>query len=141
MAPRRPVLACLLATAFLALYGRNASFVGSPAPGCQRGGREVARVNTEYSERCGPTDADAAFDTSSAVGTSPIIYYKKHPFDILRYKPGNGMKGAMAMEVNPVSRYPGDPPGPDVRRGRVRRHDGAVHRRRGGAHRLLREGG
>merc|ERR1711972_1238011 len=30
---------------------------------------------------------------------------------ILRYQPGQGMKGAMAMEIIPTSRYPGDPQG------------------------------
>merc|ERR1712226_357977 len=37
--------------------------------------------------------------------------YKKRPFGILRYQPGQGGKGAMAMEVIPTSRYPGDPQG------------------------------
>merc|ERR1712241_1364195 len=37
--------------------------------------------------------------------------YKKRPFGILRYQPGEGGKGAMAMEIVPTSRYPGDPQG------------------------------
>merc|ERR1712125_53477 len=39
------------------------------------------------------------------------VEYKKRPFGILRYQPGQGGKGAMAMEVIPTSRYPGDPQG------------------------------
>ena len=37
--------------------------------------------------------------------------FKKRPFGILRYQPGQGGKGAMAMEIIPTSRYPGDPQG------------------------------
>ncbi|CAK0820925.1 unnamed protein product [Prorocentrum cordatum] len=111
MASRSPLLACVLAGTLVALCGRSASFVGSPAPGCQRGGCVAARVSAEYLERCGPKDADVAFDASAATGPGPAVTYKKRPFGILRYQPGNGMKGAMAMEVIPVSRYPGDPQG------------------------------
>ncbi|CAK0863716.1 unnamed protein product, partial [Prorocentrum cordatum] len=107
----RPVLASLLAAALVALGSRSASFVGSPVPGCQRGGRVIVRVSAEYLERCGPKDADIAFEVSAAIGPGPTVTYKKRPFGILRYQPGNGMKGAMAMEVIPVSRYPGDPQG------------------------------
>ncbi|CAK0903339.1 unnamed protein product, partial [Prorocentrum cordatum] len=67
--------------------------------------------DAEYLERYGPKDADVAFDASAAIGPGPTVTYKKRPFGILRYQPGNGMKGAMAMEVMPVSRYPGDPQG------------------------------
>ncbi|CAK0788973.1 unnamed protein product [Prorocentrum cordatum] len=111
MAPQRPILTCMLAAAVVALCRRGAGFVGSPAPSCQHGERVAARVSAEYLERCGPKDADVAFDASAATGPGPTVTYKKRPFGILRYQPGNGMKGAMAMEVIPVSRYPGDPQG------------------------------
>merc|ERR1711933_13393 len=39
------------------------------------------------------------------------VEFKKRPFGILRYQPGQGGKGAMAMEIIPASRYPGDPQG------------------------------
>merc|ERR1712217_275412 len=44
-------------------------------------------------------------------GPTHDVEYKKRPFGILRYQPGQGGKGAMAMEVIPTSRYPGDPQG------------------------------
>merc|ERR1712146_195705 len=44
-------------------------------------------------------------------GAATDVEFKKRPFGILRYQPGQGMKGAMAMEVIPKSRYPGDPQG------------------------------
>merc|ERR1719343_1942019 len=101
-------------------HGHGAS---APLPRVRAGGRArgpvqqerqlrvAARVSAEYLERCGPKDADVAFDASAATGPGPTVSYKKRPFGILRYQPGNGMKGAMAMEVIPVSRYPGDPQG------------------------------
>merc|ERR1712039_348718 len=46
-----------------------------------------------------------------ATGPSHDVQFKKRPFGILRYQPGQGMKGAMAMEIIPKSRYPGDPQG------------------------------
>jgi len=106
------------AAAFLVLGGTLAgllssgrSFVGTPATGCQRGNHVVARVSAEYLERLGPKDSDVPFDASAATGASHPVVYKKRPFGILRYQPGNGGKGAMAMEVIPKSRYPGDPQG------------------------------
>merc|ERR1712039_1087275 len=48
---------------------------------------------------------------TAATGASTDVEFKKRPFGILRYQPGQGMKGAMAMEVIPKSRYPGDPQG------------------------------
>merc|ERR1712061_722353 len=71
----------------------------------------VARVSAEYLERCGPKDADVPFSSAAATGPAHDVEYKKRPFGILRYQPGQGGKGAMAMEVIPTSRYPGDPQG------------------------------
>merc|ERR1711972_1134740 len=48
---------------------------------------------------------------SGATGAATDVEFKKRPFGILRYQPGQGMKGAMAMEIIPKSRYPGDPQG------------------------------
>merc|ERR1711972_992694 len=70
-----------------------------------------ARVSAEYLERQGPKDSDVPFTASAATGAATDVEFKKRPFGILRYQPGQGMKGAMAMEVIPKSRYPGDPQG------------------------------
>merc|ERR1711941_85363 len=51
------------------------------------------------------------FSSAAATGPTHDVEYKKRPFGILRYQPGQGGKGAMAMEVIPTSRYPGDPQG------------------------------
>merc|ERR1712217_626095 len=59
----------------------------------------------------GPKDSDVAFSASAASGGDHPVTFKKRPFGILRYQPGSGMKGAMAMEIIPKSRYPGDPQG------------------------------
>merc|ERR1712045_550437 len=59
----------------------------------------------------GPKDADVPFSSAAATGPTHDVEYKKRPFGILRYQPGQGGKGAMAMEVIPTSRYPGDPQG------------------------------
>lgn len=70
-----------------------------------------ARVSAEYLERCGPKDSDVPFSGAAASGPGATVEFKKRPFGILRYQPGEGMKGAMAMEIIPKSRYPGDPQG------------------------------
>merc|ERR1712050_644232 len=82
-----------------------------PSTQSERGERLVARVSAEYLERQGPKDSDVPFDASAASGPGPTATFKKRPFGILRYQPGNGGKGAMAMEIIPKSRYPGDPQG------------------------------
>merc|ERR1712050_41238 len=87
------------------------SFVSPSAPACERGARLVARVSAEYLERCGPKDSDVPFAASAATGPAHDVEFKKRPFGILRYQPGQGGKGAMAMEIIPTSRYPGDPQG------------------------------
>merc|ERR1712232_1513965 len=56
-------------------------------------------------------DADVPFSAAAATGPEHPVEFKKRPFGILRYQPGQGGKGAMAMEVIPTSRYPGDPQG------------------------------
>merc|ERR1712241_322572 len=79
---------------------------GSHALGCHT----AARVSAEYLERLGPKDADVPF-TAVGGGAEHPVTFKKRPFGILRYQPGANMKGAMAMEIIPKSRYPGDPQG------------------------------
>merc|ERR1712176_97975 len=79
--------------------------------GSERGERLVARVSAEYLERSGPKDADVPFTASAATGAAHEVEFKKRPFGILRYQPGQGGTGAMAMEIIPKSRYPGDPQG------------------------------
>mmetsp|Transcript_132505 Transcript_132505/g.369419 ORF Transcript_132505/g.369419 Transcript_132505/m.369419 type:complete len:210 (-) Transcript_132505:80-709(-) len=110
---RRPILSALLAgVALLCIVPRSCLvFVGVRAPACQRGNLLPARVSAEYLERCGPKDADVPFSSSAATGPTHDVEFKKRPFGILRYQPGEGGKGAMAMEIIPKSRYPGDPQG------------------------------
>jgi len=110
MAPRRSALS-LVAVAAGACYllsGRN--FVGTPASG-RVSGRTVARVAADYLERQGPKDADVPFNAAAASGPGVEAVFKKRPFGVLRYQAGEGLKGAMAMEIIPKSRYPGDPQG------------------------------
>mmetsp|Transcript_7360 Transcript_7360/g.18323 ORF Transcript_7360/g.18323 Transcript_7360/m.18323 type:complete len:203 (+) Transcript_7360:97-705(+) len=110
MAMRRPLLAAVLAgSALLCVLQSSLTFVGSAGPHA-RGCRTVARVSAEYLERLGPKDADVPF-TAAPGGADHPVTFKKRPFGILRYQPGQGMKGAMAMEIIPKSRYPGDPQG------------------------------
>merc|ERR1712060_272997 len=71
----------------------------------------VARVSASYLERQGPKDSDVPFAATAATGPETTVEFKKRPFGILRYQPGQGGKGAMAMEIIPTSRYPGDPQG------------------------------
>mmetsp|Transcript_109895 Transcript_109895/g.310624 ORF Transcript_109895/g.310624 Transcript_109895/m.310624 type:complete len:207 (-) Transcript_109895:92-712(-) len=106
---RRPVLAALLLCGAVACLSKLA-FVGAPATG-RAPSRVAARVSAEYLERLGPKDADVPFTSSAATGPAHEVAFKKRPFGILRYQPGAGMKGAMAMEIIPKSRYPGDPQG------------------------------
>eukprot|EP00403_Amphidinium_massartii_P043091 CAMPEP_0178435610 /NCGR_PEP_ID=MMETSP0689_2-20121128/34018_1 /TAXON_ID=160604 /ORGANISM="Amphidinium massartii, Strain CS-259" /LENGTH=142 /DNA_ID=CAMNT_0020057691 /DNA_START=80 /DNA_END=504 /DNA_ORIENTATION=+ len=109
MAIRRPVLTSLL----LAVAGCQIGsllFVGSPAAAAQRGSRIAARVSAGYLERLGPKDTDEPFNAAAAA-PGMDVEFKKRPFGILRYQPGQGGKGAMAMEIIPTSRYPGDPQG------------------------------
>merc|ERR1712187_106886 len=56
-------------------------------------------------------DSDVPFTASAATGATHDVEYKKRPFGILRYQPGQGGTGAMTMEIIPKSRYPGDPQG------------------------------
>jgi len=109
---RRPILSCALAAGAAICTFSSLNFVGVPATQDVRGSRLVARVSAEYLERLGPKDADVPFDAAAAAsGASHPVVFKKRPFGILRYQPGAGGKGAMAMEIIPTSRYPGDPQG------------------------------
>jgi len=110
--PRRPALASALALlACSYLFGGELGFVGNPAPLAARSGHVARQVGADYLERYGPKDLDKAFDAAAATGATHDVVFKKRPFGILRYQPGNGGKGAMAMEIIPKSRYPGDPQG------------------------------
>merc|ERR1712139_351324 len=51
------------------------------------------------------------FTAADATGATKEVTFKKRPFGILRYAPGQGMTDAMVMEIIPKSRYPGDPQG------------------------------
>jgi len=112
---RRPVLAlALLGAAALCLLNlAGPSFVGLPAagPGQERGSKVVVRTSAGYLERMSPKESDVPFDASAASGDVTEVEFKKRPFGILRYQPGSNGKGAMAMEIIPKSRYPGDPQG------------------------------
>merc|ERR1712187_84651 len=61
--------------------------------------------------RQGPRDADVPFTSSAATGPGADVEFKKRPFGILRYTPGEGGQGAMVQEDIGKSRYPGDPQG------------------------------
>ena len=75
----------------------------------KRGAHLVARVSARYPERSGPKDADVPFSAAAAKGPEHPVDSKRRSFGIVRYQPDQGGKGAMAMEVIPTSRYPGDP--------------------------------
>jgi len=105
----RPVLLPVLGVV-AAVYTASLAFVGTPQA-APRVSRVPARVSAEYLERLGPKDSDVPFDPSAATGPGASVEFKKRPFGILRYQPGQGLKGAMAMEIIPKSRYPGDPQG------------------------------
>jgi len=106
---RRPTLALLVGCgALAALASRGLSFVGSAATSAAP--RVAMRVSAEYLERNGAKDIDVPF-TPTPGGPTYEVVFKKRPFGILRYQPGQGMKGAMAMDIIPKSRYPGDPQG------------------------------
>eukprot|EP00971_Amphidinium_carterae_P016648 328656-Amphidinium_carterae.1 len=109
MAVRRPVL-CMLLLAVAASQMGSLLFVGSPSTQTQRGSKVAARVAAGYLERLGPKDTDEPFTAASAQPGAEVEF-KKRPFGILRYQPGQGGMGAMAMEIIPTSRYPGDPQG------------------------------
>lgn len=109
MPGRRPILATALAGAALVGSFSN-GFVGVPQTAV-RGDRVPMHVSAEYLERQGPKDSDVPFSAAAATGPEHPVEFKKRPFGILRYQPGEGMKGAMAMEIIPTSRYPGDPQG------------------------------
>jgi len=110
MAPRRPVLSALAAgAAFAYALSAGTGFVGSQAR--DSGTLIAARVGVDYQSRQGPRDADVPFTSSAATGPGAEATFKKRPFGILRYTPGEGGKGAMVQEVIGKSRYPGDPQG------------------------------
>merc|ERR1719159_29676 len=109
MAPRRRVLSTLAAGAAVYALSAGIGFVGSQ--GRDSGSLIAARVGVDYQARQGPRDADVPFTSSGATGPGADVTFKKRPFGILRYTPGEGGKGAMVQEVIGKSRYPGDPQG------------------------------
>jgi len=106
---RRTALPLLLIGGAVCLLNSSTGFVGTQAQ--HRAPEVFARTSAGYLERQGPKDADVPFKASDATGAEVPIEFKKRPFGILRYQPGEGGKGAMAMEIIPSSRYPGDPQG------------------------------
>ena len=96
--------ACLLLSAGRAFVNSRG---GAPSPRT----RTIARVSAGYLDRQGPKDADVPFSASQVGGVAQEVEFKKRPFGILRYQPGQGNLGAMAMESVQQSRYPGDPQG------------------------------
>eukprot|EP00440_Ansanella_granifera_P022952 gb/GFBE01024929.1/.p1 GENE.gb/GFBE01024929.1/~~gb/GFBE01024929.1/.p1 ORF type:complete len:212 (+),score=66.15 gb/GFBE01024929.1/:1-636(+) len=87
------------------------AFVGSPTQGV-RGGKVARSVGVDYLLRNGPKDADPPLmNVKSAAGATHEVTFKKRPFGILRYAPGNDGNGAVVREVMQKSRYPGDPQG------------------------------
>lgn len=110
MAPRRRILSTLAAGAAVAYaFSSGMGFVGSN--GRDSGSLVTARVGVDYQARQGPRDADVPFTSSAASGPGGVVEFKKRPFGILRYTPGQGGTGAMVQEVIGKSRYPGDPQG------------------------------
>ena len=104
-----PFFACILVGGAAALFTKKGlSCVGPAVSHGKRGARLVARVSAKYLERCGPKDADVPFSAAAATGPEHPVDFKRRPFGILRYQSGQGGKGAMAMEVIPISRYSGD---------------------------------
>jgi len=108
MAPRRSGLV-LLAAGSVALYNLGLVFVGPQK--LDSGSLIPRRVGVEYLNRQGPRDADVPFSSAAASGPGGDVTFKKRPFGILRYTPGEGGTGAMVQEVIGKSRYPGDPQG------------------------------
>ena len=108
VAMARPVLLPVLGVV-AAVYTASLAFVGAPQQ--LRTSQMPRHVSAEYLERLGPKDSDVPFDPAQASGPGAAVEFKKRPFGILRYQPGQGGKGAMAMEIIPKSRYPGDPQG------------------------------
>jgi len=108
---RRTALPLLLIGGVVCVLNNGLGFVGNAAVQKERCSLVPARVSAGYLERLGPKDSDVPFKASDATGAEVPVEFKKRPFGILRYQPGEGGKGAMAMEIIPKSRYPGDPQG------------------------------
>ncbi|CAE8628516.1 unnamed protein product [Polarella glacialis] len=73
--------------------------------------RTAVHNSNGYQERMSLRDHDKTFLVSLPLVATEEVTYKKRPFGILRYSPGNDNIGAMVMEIIPKSRYPGDPQG------------------------------
>jgi len=106
---RRSALPLLLLAAAVGVLNLGQGFVGSSPQQTQS--RVARQTGAGYLERLGPKDADVPFKAADATGAQVTVEFKKRPFGILRYQPGEGGKGAMTMEIIPKSRYPGDPQG------------------------------
>jgi len=105
----RRALSLLLLGLAVRWMSSSVGFAGMPLQ--RRHSCVAAHLSAGYSERCGPRDADVPFKAAAATGDEVSVEFKKREFGILRYQPGEGGIGAMAMEILPKSRYPGDPQG------------------------------
>mmetsp|Transcript_59673 Transcript_59673/g.141984 ORF Transcript_59673/g.141984 Transcript_59673/m.141984 type:complete len:257 (-) Transcript_59673:107-877(-) len=108
--PRAAVLILAVASVQLFVPGGDA-FVGTLTPKSLRSTRTVAHVGAGYLERNAPKVSDTPFDPRETANENLEVEFKERPFGIMRYQPGKNGKGAMAMEVIPKARYPGDPLG------------------------------
>merc|ERR1719322_1912721 len=67
-------------------------------------------------KRCdghGFAKGDPEFDVTdaSSLGESVTVEFKKRPTGVMRYSHGTGGKGAIILDMQEKSRYPGDPKG------------------------------
>mmetsp|Transcript_36741 Transcript_36741/g.84585 ORF Transcript_36741/g.84585 Transcript_36741/m.84585 type:complete len:255 (+) Transcript_36741:76-840(+) len=100
----------LLSVVAVKLLAPGCAFIGALAPHPLRSTRTAVYAGAGYLERNPRKATDAAFDASKSAANQRVeVEFKERPFGILRYQPGSDGKGAMAMEIVPEARYPGDP--------------------------------
>lgn len=114
-------MACGLALVLQLARTRSGSLSGTSAQArprvqiCSATARKATSLSQR--ERCdghGFAKNDPEFDTSdaSSIGSgSATVEFKKRPTGIMRYSHGKDGKGAIVLEMQEKSRYPGDPKG------------------------------
>merc|ERR1740138_901667 len=114
-------MACGLALVLQLARTRSGSLSGTSAQArprvwiCPATARQATSLLQR--ERCdghGFAKNDPEFDTSdaSSIGSGPAtVEFKKRPTGIMRYSHGKDGKGAIVLEMQEKSRYPGDPKG------------------------------
>mmetsp|Transcript_41883 Transcript_41883/g.76106 ORF Transcript_41883/g.76106 Transcript_41883/m.76106 type:complete len:261 (-) Transcript_41883:76-858(-) len=107
--PTRLALKVLVVAVGTRLLDPGCAFTGTLTPKSPRRMRTVAGVGAGYLERNPAKATDSPFNPVAAAYERIEVEFKQRPFGILRYQPGQNGKGAMAMEVIPEARYPGDP--------------------------------